>query len=64
MKKKKIYAAYGNIQSVSGYKKVNFRCAHDVLVAGYVAEISAAEQSRLKLHENAYTSLLILHLAG
>ena len=64
MKKKKINTAYGNIQSISGYKKVNTCHAHDVLVARYVAEISIAEESRLKSNENVSDTLFILHLAG
>ena len=64
MKKKKINAAYGKIQSNSGYKKVNTSQAHDVLVARYVAEISIVEESRLKSNKNANTGMFILHLAG
>ena len=64
MKKKKINTAYGNIQSISGYKKVNTCHAHDVIVARYVAEISIAEESRLKSQEHANTGMFILHLGG
>jgi len=64
MKKKKINTAYSKIQSISGCKKVNTCHAQDVLVARYVAEISMAEESRLKSQEHAYASLFILHLAG
>ena len=64
MKKKKINTAYGKIQSISGYKKVNTCHAHDVLVTGYIAEISMAEESRLKSNENVSDTLFILHLAG
>jgi len=64
MKKKKINTAYGKIQSISGYKKVNTCHAHDVIVARYVAEISIAEESRLKSHQNTNTGMFILHLAG
>jgi len=64
MKKKKINTAYGKIQSISGYKKVNTCHAHDILVARYVAEISIAEESRLKSQEHASTCMFVLHLAG
>ena len=64
MKKKKISTAYGKIQSISGYQKVNTCHIHDVLIARYVAEISMAEEARLKSQEHAYASLFILHLAG
>ena len=64
MKKKKINTAYGNIQSISGYKKINTCHAHDVLVARYVAEILIAEESRLKLLEHASRGMFVLHLAG
>ena len=64
MKKKKINAAYGKIQSISGYKNVNTCHAHDVLVARYVAEISIAEESRLKSQEHSGTGMFVLHLAG
>jgi len=64
MKKKKINTAYGNIQSISGYKKVKTCHAHDLLVARYVAEISIAEESRIKLQEHASTGMFVLHLAG
>jgi len=64
MKKKKINAGNGKIQSISGYKKVNTCHAHDVIVARYVAEISMAEESRLKSHQNTNTGMFILHLAG
>jgi len=64
MKKKKINAAYGKIQSISGYKKVNTCHAHDVLVARYIAEISMAEEFRLKSQEHASRGMFVLHLAG
>ena len=64
MKKKKINTAYGNIQSISGYKKVNPRYAEDVLVACYIAVISNVKQSRLKSHKNLNKRLFILRLAG
>jgi len=64
MKKKKINTAYGKIQSISGYQKVNTCSAHDVLVARYVAEISIVEECRLKSNKHANTGMLILHLAG
>jgi len=64
MKKKKINTAYGKIQIISGYKKVNTCHAHDVIVARYVAEISIAEESRLKSHQTANTGMFVLHLAG
>jgi len=64
MKKKKNNTSYGKIQSISGYQKVNTCSADDVLVARYVAEISMAEQSRLKSNKNANTGMFILHLTG
>ena len=64
MKKTKINTAYGKIQIISGYKKVNTCHALDVLVARYVAEISIAEESRLKSHQTANTGMFVLHLAG
>jgi len=62
MKKKKINTANGKIQSISGYQKVNTCSAHDVFVARDVAEISIAEESRLKSNNNIGT--FILHLTG
>ena len=64
MKKKKINTAHGKIQSISAYKKGNTCLAYDILVARYVAEISIAEESRLKSHQTANTGMFVLHLAG
>jgi len=64
MKKKKTNTAYGKIQSISGYKKVNACHSNYVLVALYVAEVSMAEEFRLKSQEHTNSGTFILHLTG